>query len=190
MNNIDSDHLLPGPIRAAIANLWFVIIHPFEDGNGRITRAIADYALAQDMRYPMLHSISAAIERQRDDYYQQLEDVQRHSMDISAWIHWFIEITKQSVEITAKIIAFTVQKSEFIKQHRASLNKRQLQVVLSLFANGAEGDKRSVNRNKYVKQVHCSPSTALRDLKDMLEKDVLKQLPGLGRNTRYGLSIS
>lgn len=190
MHLLDKSEFIPGPIRAAIAHLWFVTIHPFDDGNGRLARAISDYALAQDARYPMLHSLSAAIERKRKEYYDKLENTQKHSVDISEWIDWFIGITCESVEITKSIIAFTVQKSQFIDKHRKSLNERQLQVVLDLFSNGAEGDSKSVNRNKYVKQVHCSPRTALRDLNDLVNKAVLVQLPGQGRNTRYGLNIS
>ncbi len=126
LNNIEPKAFIPGPIRAATAHLWFVIIHPFDDGNGHMARAIADYALSQDIRYPMVHSLSAAIERHRDAYYQQLEEVQQQSMDVTQWVQWFIQMTAESVEITEKIIAFTVQKSNFIKQHRTSLNKRQL----------------------------------------------------------------
>lgn len=181
--------LLPGPVRAAIAHLWFVTIHPFDDGNGRIARAICDHALSQDARYPMLHSLSAAIDAKRQAYYDQLERVQSQPLQIDEWIRWFIGITIESVSITEKVIAFTLQKASFIAQHKAVLNERQLQVVLYLFANGAEGDARSINRNKYVNQTKCSPRTALRDLSEMLENKVLVKLPGLGRNTRYGLNL-
>lgn len=181
--------LIPGPIRAAITHLWFVTIHPFDDGNGRIARALADHALAQDTQQPMLHSLSTAIEKNKKDYYDQLERAQKGTMDISDWVAWFMDITIQSLDITQAIIAWTVQKANFLKQHQAVMNARQLTIVLDLFSNGADGDPRSVNRNKYVKQVHCSPSTALRDLQDLVSKSVLIQLPGEGRNTRYGLNI-
>ena len=181
--------LIPGPVRAAIAHLWFVTIHPFDDGNGRIARAICDHALSQDARYPMLHSLSAAIDAKRQEYYEQLERVQSQQLQVDDWINWFIEVTVDSVAITEKVIAFTLQKASFIAKHKASLNERQLQIILYLFANGAEGDARSVNRNKYVNQTHCSPRTALRDLNDLMENNVLLKLPGLGRNTRYGLNL-
>ncbi len=184
-----TEALIPGPIRSALAHLWFVTIHPFDDGNGRIARAISDHALAQDARYPMLHSLSTAIDRNRNEYYEKLEETQSGSMDVLKWVLWFLEITVQSIEITEKIIAFTVQKSNFIQQFKDDVNERQLQVLLGLFSNGAEGDMRSINRNKYVSQTHCSPSTALRDLKNLVDKAALKQLPGLGRNTRYGLNV-
>ncbi len=186
---VSSDELIPGPIRSAIAHLWFVTIHPFDDGNGRIARAISDHALAQDMGYPMLHSLSTAIDRNRNDYYDQLEQAQSGSMDISSWIQWFVEITVQSIDITEKVIAFTVQKSDFMQTYKDQLNHRQIKVLLWLFSNGAEGDSRSINRNKYVSQTNCSPRTALRDLKELVEKGALQQLPGLGRNTRYGLNV-
>ncbi len=185
----DSDELILGPIRSAIAHLWFVSIHPFDDGNGRIARAISDHALAQDARYPMLHSLSTAIERNRDVYYKKLEDAQSGAIDITEWIQWFIEMTVLSIGITEKIISFTLQKSDFIQQYQKQVNDRQMRILLWLFSNGAEGDARSINRNKYVSQTNCSPRTALRDLKDLVDKGALKQLPGLGRNTRYGLNL-
>lgn len=184
-----AEALIPGPIRAAITHLWFVTIHPFDDGNGRIARALAEHALAQDTRQPMLHSLSTAIEQNKTAYYDQLEQAQKGTMDISKWVAWFVDITIQSLEITQNTIAWTVQKAGFLKQHQAAMNERQLAVVLDLFSNGADGDPRSVNRNKYVKRVKCSPSTALRDLQDLVNKSVLVQLPGEGRNTRYGLNI-
>lgn len=182
-------NLLPGPIRAAITHLWFVTIHPFDDGNGRIARALADHALAQDARQPMLHSLSTAIEQNKRAYYDQLEQAQKGDLDISEWVSWFVDITIQSLTITQNTIGWTVQKADFLKRHQEVMNARQLAVVLDLFSNGAGGDPRSVNRNKYVKRVQCSPSTALRDLRDLVDKSVLVQLPGEGRNTRYGLNI-
>jgi len=181
--------LIPGPIRAAITHLWFVTIHPFDDGNGRIARALADHALAQDTRQPVLHSLSTAIEQNKQAYYDQLEYAQKGDLDISEWIAWFVDITIQSLNITQHTIAWTVKKANFQKQHQAAMNERQLGVVLDLFSNGVDGDPRSVNRNKYVKRAKCSPSTALRDLQDLVGKSVLVQLPGEGRNTRYGLNI-
>ena len=180
---------LLGPIRAAITHLWFVTIHPFDDGNGRIARALSDHALAQDAQAPMLHSLSAAIKKNRHEYYAQLEAIQAGSMDITQWICWFIGITYQSVDITEKIIAFTVKKSTFIQGYKDTINQRQLTVLLDLFSNGAEGDIRSINRNKYVRKTHCSPRTALRDINDLVTKGALKPLPGLGRNSRYGLNL-
>lgn len=181
--------LIPGPIRAAITHLWFVTIHPFDDGNGRIARALADHALAQDTQQPMLHSLSTAIEKNKHAYYDQLEQAQKGDMDISEWIAWFADIIIQSLTITQNTIAWTVQKANFLKAHEAAMNERQLVVVLDLFSNGVDGDPRSVNRNKYVKRAKCSPSTALRDLQDLVSKSVLVQLPGEGRNTRYGLNV-
>ena len=177
-----------GPVRAAITHLWFVTIHPFDDGNGRIARALCDHALSQDARYPMLHSLSAAIDANRSEYYDRLEQVQSQKLMIDDWVSWFVGITCESVKITQSIVDFTLEKARFMKRHQAVLNERQTQVVLNLFANGADGDARSVNRNKYVNQAHCSPRTALRDLNDLVEKSVLVKLLGLGRNTRYGLN--
>ncbi|PWQ95419.1 Fic family protein [Leucothrix pacifica] len=187
--NLSADQIpMIGPVRAAIAHLWFVTIHPFDDGNGRIARALCDHALSQDARYPMLHSLSAAIDGRRNEYYEQLELVQSAEMDINSWLLWFVEVTCESVKITERIIDFTLKKASFMKRHQAVLNERQTQVVLGLFDNGADGDQKSVNRNKYVNQTNCAPRTALRDLTDLVDKGVLVKLPGLGRNTRYGLN--
>lgn len=188
-HNQGADTFIPGPVRAAIAHFWFVTIHPFDDGNGRIARALSEHALAQDVGQPMLHSLSTAIENDRKSYYDQLEQAQRGTLDISEWIRWFVDITQQAVAITERTVAYTVRKAGFLQQHNSLMSERQQQVVLSLFANGVDGDPRSVNRNKYAKLTHCSPSTALRDLKDLVDKSVLVQLPGSGRNTRYGLNI-
>ena len=182
-------NLIPGPIRAAIVHLWFVTIHPFDDGNGRIARALSDHALSQDTQSPWLHSLSTAIEKNRNDYYNKLEKAQSGSMNITNWILWFLDITCESIDITEKITAFTIEKSNYLKRYQKSINERQSTILLYLFANGAEGDSRSINRNKYVSLTQCSPRTALRDLKDLMAKEALKQLPGLGRNTRYGLNM-
>ena len=171
----------------ATRQLWFVTIYPFDDGNRRIARSLADHALAQDAEQPLLHSLSTAIEKNKATYYDQLEQAQKGDLDISEWIAWFIDITFQALEITERTIAWRVQKADFLKQHQGSMSERQLEVVVDLFSNGVDGDARSVNRNKYVNRAGCSPSTALRDLQDLVNKGVLVQLPGEGRNTRYGL---
>nr|CAA6830613.1 MAG: Fic family protein [uncultured Thiotrichaceae bacterium] len=188
-NNPATGDFMPGPVRAAIAHLWFVTIHPFDDGNGRIARALSEHALAQDARQPVLHSLSTAIEQDRKSYYDQLEAAQRGTLDIDQWIMWFVNITRQATTITERTLTYTVQKTNFMQAHNPLMNERQQRVVLDLFSNGADGDPRSVNRNKYVKLIQCSPSTALRDLKDLVDKSILIQLPGLGRNTRYGLNL-
>lgn len=188
-DNQEDDDFLPGPVRAAIAHLWFVTIHPFDDGNGRIARALSEHALTQDAGQPMLHSLSTAIEKDKKSYYDKLEQSQRGTLDISEWITWFVDITRQSVSITERTISYTVQKARFLQKHHSQMNERQRSVVSDLFSNGVDGDARSVNRNKYVKLTHCSASTALRDLKDLVDKTILTQLPGLGRNTRYGLNL-
>jgi Fic family protein len=187
INLAEGETSIIGPVRAAIAHLWFVTIHPFDDGNGRVARALCDHALSQDARYPMLHSLSTAIDAKRNEYYEQLERVQSQDMVIDEWVKWFVEVTCESVKITERVVDFTLKKASFIKQHQAVLNARQLQVVLALFDNGADGDPKSINRNKYVNQTRCAPRTALRDLSDLVEKGVLVKLTGLGRNTRYGL---
>ena len=104
-----------GPVRAAITHLWFVTIHPFDDGNGRIARALCDHALSQDARYPMLHSLSAAIDASRREYYDQLEQIQSQALAIDDWVNWFVGITGESVKITQNIIDFTLEKARFIR---------------------------------------------------------------------------
>jgi len=182
----EGGHFLSGPVRAAVAHLWFVTIHPFEDGNGRIGRAIAEHALYQDFENPPLFSISAAINNNRNQYYEQLQST-NEVMDISNWIQWFVNIVHDA-QISATLkVDYILEKSKFWDRHiETKFNERQHKAIAKIFDSGPEGFiTNGINNKKYRAITKCSLATATRDLKDLVNKDVL-YLEGSGkRNIRY-----
>ena len=177
-----------GPIRSAIAHLYFETIHPFEDGNGRIGRAIAEKVLAQHLNHPVLFSLSSAIESQKDQYYLALEKAQR-SNDISNWITYFVSTILQAQESSLQQINFTLQKAKFFDAHREQLNDRQLKVVNRMLEAGSSGFEGGMNATKYMHITTTSKATATRDLQDLVEKNVFVPRSGGGRSTSYDLKL-
>ncbi len=185
--------IIPGPVRAAIAHLWFEIIHPFEDGNGRVGRAIAEQALAQELGRPPLASLSAAIQAKKADYYQALEDANQNAnknLDITSWISYFVKTIIQSQRIARLQIDRVLTKAKFFDQYNDQLNARQRRVILYLFDAEPSIKERSVNRNKYTSMITESAKTAQRDLQYMVKKGIIVSLPGRGRSTRYTLKLN
>ncbi|MBL0709839.1 MAG: Fic family protein [Colwellia sp.] len=177
---------LPGPVRAAVAHLWFVSIHPFEDGNGRIGRAIAEHALYQDFENPPLFSISATINNNRKQYYEQLQGT-NEVMDISNWVQWFVNIVHDAQISAALKVDYILEKSKFWDLHKKTkLNERQHKAISKMFDSGPEGFiTNGISNQKYRTMTKCSLATATRDLKDLVNKEVL-YLKGSGkRNIRY-----
>lgn len=171
-------------IRAAIAHLWFVTIHPFEDGNGRITRALTDRALAQsDQNSIRLFAMSEAIFEHKNSYYEILEHTQKHGTDITRWLLWFVETLTISVEGALAKIDRTVFKSKFwAKYSNKSFSELQRKVLNRLL----DGDfKQGINATQYQRVAKVSKATATRHLSDLLAQAVLTKLPGGGRSTRY-----
>jgi Fic family protein len=171
---------------AGIAHLWFVTIHPFEDGNGRIARAIADMALARaDGSQERFYSMSTQMELERKDYYQQLESAQRGNVDITAWLEWFLACLQRAVANADIQLAQVLQKARFWQslQH-VSLNDRQRKIVGKML-DGFEG---FITTSKYAKIAKCSTDTALRDIQELVKLRVLVQNPGAGRKTSYRLA--
>ncbi len=181
---------LDGIIRAAIAHFWFVTIHPFEDGNGRISRAVADMALAQDEASPIrLYSMSAQIMEQRNEYYNVLEQAQRGDLDVTKWLKWFLECFINAMERSGKMISDTVAKGRFWQAHaQTQLNDRQRKVVNRLLDSGREGFKEGLNTRKYVSLAKVSRATAYREITDLVEKGILKKKSGKGRSTKYEIA--
>jgi Fic family protein len=177
---------LSGPVRAAVAHLWFVSIHPFEDGNGRIGRAIAEHALYQDFESPPLFSLSATINSNRKQYYQELQGTNT-SLNISNWVNWFVNITHDAQISAAKKVDFILEKSKFWEKHQQTkLNDRQNKALLKMFASGPEGFiTDGISNEKYRAITACSLATATRDLKNLIEKDVLTVEGSGKRNIRY-----
>jgi len=172
-------------LKAALAHLWFVTVHPFDDGNGRIARAIADMQLARaDNNRQRFYSMSAQIQRERKAYYKMLEKTQQGNLDITNWLLWFIACLDRAISLSEENLSSVVQKAKFWERHQsASLNERQHK-MLNKFIDGLEG---KLTSSKWAKMVKCSPDTALRDIQDLLEKGMLEKEEGGGRSTSYKL---
>ncbi len=187
----DASRILSGPVRAAIAHLWFVAIHPFEDGNGRIGRAIAEHALYQDFENPPLFSLSTTINANRKQYYAQLQAT-NGTIDISDWISWFVSTVYESQVSAIAKVDFILQKAKFWDAHRATkLSERQHKVLTSMFSSGYDGlIEKGLSNEKYRAITGCSLATATRDLNDLIDKNIL-YIEGSGRrNLRYLINFS
>lgn len=175
------------PIRSAMAHLYFESIHPFEDGNGRIGRVIADKALSQTSGYPLVLSLSAAIENNKKDYYNALKEAQK-SNEITGWLLYFLQVIIDAQSTTEGLINFTLKKIQFFDRHRSALNKRQLKAVNRMFKEGPKGFKGGMTAKKYMRITQTSKATATRDLK-YLEQIGALNVSGGGRSTHYTLNF-
>lgn len=185
-----AEQSMDGIVRAAIAHLWFETIHPFEDGNGRIGRAIVDMALAQDLgAQTRLYSLSNQIVNNRHGYYEALKSAQHGTTDATQWVQWFLEEFCSACLSSLEMIDKAIQKSRFWATHaHASLNIRQRKVVQRLLDDGDGGFLGGLNASKYVKMTGTSKATATRDLTDLLEhKLVFTQ--GQGKSVRYFVAV-
>lgn len=173
-------------LKAAIAHFWYIIIHPFDDGNGRIARAISDLMLARaDKTSERYYSLSSQILVERKQYYKILQIVQHSTGDITEWLNWFLNCLKKSLLETETTLQKILRKTEFWKIHEnTEFNERQRLVLNKLF-DGFEGKLKS---SKWAKIAKCSPDTALRDIKDLIDKGILRQELQGGRSTNYELA--
>lgn len=174
-------------LRAALAHLWFVTIHPFEDGNGRIARAIADMVLAQSESSPQrFYSMSTQIRAERKAYYDVLEHTQKGSMDVSAWMEWFLGCLDRAIQGTEDMLARVFQKAQFWDEHGSfPFNERQ-RLMLNKILDGFEGN---VTSGKWAKITKCSQDTATRDIQALIEAGILAKNPAGGRSTSYALLL-
>lgn len=172
-------------IKAAIAHLWFVTIHPFEDGNGRITRAITEMMLARsDKSSQRFYSMSSQINSKRKSYYEILEKTQKGNIDITKWILWFLESLFDTLISTETKLSGILIKAKFWEIHaKTILNERQI-LMINLLQDGFEG---KLSSSKWAKIVKCSSDTALRDIQDLINKDILQKENAGGRSTNYEL---
>jgi Fic family protein len=172
-------------LKAAQAHLWFVTVHPFDDGNGRIARAIADMALARSDETPhRFYSMSAQIREERDDYYNILERTQRGTMDVAPWMQWFLGCLTRAIEGANTTLAGVMSKARFWERLRdVSLNERQ-RLVLNRLLDGFEG---KLTTSKWAALAKCSQDTALRDILQLVERGVLTRSTEGGRSTGYSL---
>lgn len=177
-------------LRAGIAHFWFVTLHPFDDGNGRLTRAITDLALTQaDPLAIRFYAMSASILADRHGYYQILESSQKATPQISAWLEWFLRTLLDSLEQAHTRINRLLTKTRFWQRHRLqTLSTEQTKVLNRLLDGGPKGFEDGINASQYQAVAKVSKATATRHLADLLDKGCLLRLPGGGRSTRYGLA--
>lgn len=171
-------------LKAGLAHLWFVTIHPFDDGNGRIARAITDMLLARaDKSSQRFYSMSAQIQSDRNKYYDILESTQKGNLDITEWLTWFLDCLMRSMEQTEEIIKKTMVRAKFWETNKETLFNARQQKILQLLLDDFFG---TLKVSKYAKINKTSTDTALRDLQDLVRKEVLEQI-GSGRSTSYKL---
>lgn len=182
----NNENQLDPVLKAAIAHFWFIIIHPFDDGNGRIVRAISDMLLARsEGSSERFYSMSGQIMTERKRYYEVLQKVQHSSGDITEWIDWFLHCLKNAMHSTENTTQKILRKAEFWKLHEHTpINERQ-RVMLNKLFDDFEG---KLQTSKWAKIVKTSTDTALRDIKDLVEKGILKQGKEGGRNANYDLA--
>ncbi len=183
MNGDDRDPLL---LKAGLAHLWFVTLHPFDDGNGRIARAIGDLLLVRADGSPQrFYSLSAQIQRERKAYYEILERTQKGTLDVTEWLAWFLTTLQQALEEAHRAIDSVLAKSRFWQRWAGTpLNERQVK-LLNRLLDGFEG---KLTTAKWAAIADCSPDTALRDINQLVETGVLKKAEAGGRSTSYALA--
>lgn len=178
---------LPPLTRAGIVHLYFVCIHPFEDGNGRIGRALAEKSLAQNLNQPSLIALAYTIERKRKDYYAALERNNKE-LEITAWLTYFASTILEAQRNTITRVDFFVAKAKFYETFRDQLNERQNRVIARMFKEGIDGFKGGLSADNYITISKTSRATATRDLQDLVEKGALTKTGEL-RHTRYFLNL-
>ena len=168
------------------AHFWFVTIHPFEDGNGRIARAISDMALARsDGTSNRFYSVSTQIEYERKHYYECLEHQQRRSPDISAWLNWFLGCLSRAIDNAERSLGNVLFKAKLWNQiNQNPVNPRQTLIINCMLEDEFQGH---ISTKRYAKIAKCSKDTALRDIQELTSRGILLQNPGGGRNTSYRL---
>ena len=172
-------------LKAALAHLWFVTIHPFDDGNGRIARAIADMQLARSEKSAQrFYSMSAQIRAERNGYYDMLEATQKGGLDITPWLEWFLACLGRAFEGAEGIFASVLRKARFWERHAgAGFNERQRDMLNRLL----DGFERKLTSSKWAAIEKCSPDTALRDISELVERRILQKDKAGGRSTSYSL---
>lgn len=182
---VNSKTNIDNVLKSAIAHLWFVIIHPFDDGNGRIARALSDMFLARsEDSSQRFYSLSNQILIERKDYYKIIQKVQHSRGDITEWIDWFLKCLYRALLSAEILIGSVLKKSEFWENHKETeLNSRQ-RLMLNKLLDGFDGKLKS---SKWAKITKCSEDTALRDIKDLIDKSILRKEQAGGRSTNYEL---
>lgn len=183
LNWVNNENSIDSVIKAAIAHLWFVTIHPFDDGNGRITRAITDMLLTRsDGASQRFYSMSAQIRIERKGYYKILEETQKGTLDITKWLEWFLECLLNALKASDLVLSKVLCKHKFWNKYaKVTLNERQIKLLNKLL-DGFEG---KLTSGKWAKIGKCSSDTALRDIQDLITKEILISEGSGGRSTNY-----
>ncbi|AXV22287.1 DUF4172 domain-containing protein [Aeromonas veronii] len=186
-NQTRHDPTMDPLLRAAIIHFWFVTLHPVDDGNGRLTRALTDLALSQaDSQSIRLYAMSVAILERRDHYYRALESAQRGPLDITSWICWFLDTLDYAIELALQVIDRSLAKTFFWLRHcNDALSPEQTKVLNRLLDGGEQGFENGISASQYQKVAGVSKPTATRHLAQLLDRGCIEKLPGGGRNTRY-----
>lgn len=182
-----SKEIRKAAVRSALAHLYFESIHPFEDGNGRMGRALSEKVLSQGLGRPVLLSLSRAIEAKRNDYYDALKEGQQ-SNDVTSWITWFVNIILEAQAQAEELIDFTLRKTRLFDRVRDQLNDRQMQIIHRMLEEGPDGFEGGMSAKKYMTITGASKATATRDLQELVEKEIFAPTGG-GRSTRYQINL-
>ncbi|MCW3071203.1 MAG: Fic family protein [Bacteroidetes bacterium] len=179
----NTNNAIDAVLKSAIAHLWFVTVHPFDDGNGRIARAIADMQLAKaDGDRQRFYSMSAQIRLERNAYYEILERTQQGELDITGWLEWFLNCLDRALNVTDDSLKPVLSKTQFWDRHtQTPVNERQRLMINKLF----DGFTGKLTSSKWAKIAKCSADSALRDINDLVQKEILQKEPGGGRSTSY-----
>lgn len=190
-NQTRHDPTIDPLLRAAICHLWFLTLHPVDDGNGRLARALTDLVLSQaDSQSIRLYTMSVAMLDRRGDYYRALESAQKGTLDITSWICWFLDTLDYSIELALKVIDRSLAKTFFWLRHcNDDLSPEQTRVVNRLLDGGKEGFENGINASQYQKVAGVSKATATRHLAQLVDRGCIEKLPGGGRNTRYQICL-
>lgn len=178
---------LDSVLKAALTHLWFITIHPFEDGNGRITRALTEMQLARsDKSTERFYSMSAQILKDCSSYYAILEKTQKENMDITEWIIWFLECLKKAILASEDVLSNVITKAKFWQYHRKTMLNNRQRKILNMLLTDFKG---KLSTSKWAKICKCSTDTALRDIQDLIIKKILVREAAGGRSTAYRLTI-
>jgi Fic family protein len=183
----DGEQPLPALARAAVAHIYFESIHPFEDGNGRMGRAIAEKSLAEGLGQPTLITLAATILLRRKTYYEALEAANKQN-EITNWVAWFAGITIEAQRRTIALVEFLIDKTKLLDRLRGDLNERQAKALMRMFREGPEGFKGGLSAGNYTAITGSSPATTTRDLSDLVSKGALTR-DGELRHARYRLNV-
>jgi Fic family protein len=181
------DEPLPALTRAGIAHLYFECIHPFEDGNGRIGRAISEKSVAESLGQPTLTALAAAILARRKTYYEAFEAANKHN-EITTWLAWFAGVSIEAQRRTIALVEFLIDKTKLLDRLKGQLNERQEKALLRMFREAPDGFKGGLTAKKYSTMTDASPATVTRDLADLVEKGALVRA-GERRHARYDLAV-